>query len=47
MNQVRQKKFKKENQVKKEPCKLVLYSTLQMFKDKIIQIPVWNKETNP
>ena len=29
-----------ENQFKWEPCKLVLYSTLQTFKNKIIQIPV-------
>ena len=30
-----------ENQFKWEPCKLVLYSTLQTFKNKIMQIPVW------
>ena len=34
-----------ENQVKwelvKEPGKLVLYSTLQMFKNTINQIPLW------
>ena len=34
-----------ENQVKwelvKEPGKLVLYSTLQMFKNTITQIPLW------
>ena len=42
MNQVKLKNQKNwENQVKRETCKLVLYSALQAFKNKIIQIPVW------